>query len=164
MANLNCSDVALAAQVKPFVNEAHLFNDAGIAFAVWPPSGDLIEPDAVALACESAAEILQSQTLQPRPNSQTESSNASHDPPLSSDLGSCDLVTEAGDGAAQGEAHLPSRAIAVNAAATHSIMLRAGSVSATSSQAASAESKGVLLARKVWQEINVVAAGVIDQS
>ena len=24
-------------QVKLFVNEAHLFNDAGIAFPVWPP-------------------------------------------------------------------------------------------------------------------------------
>lgn len=30
-----CGNAAL--QAKPFINEAHVFNDAGLSFDVWPP-------------------------------------------------------------------------------------------------------------------------------
>ena len=40
-------------QVKPFVNEAHLFNDAAIFFDVWPPQLGYMQDQCTAVGADN---------------------------------------------------------------------------------------------------------------
>ena len=119
-----------AVQAKPFINEAHVFNDAGLSFDVWPPrtgssaSDAPPKPTAISLASDL------DESLKP--------SNAQNQPEL--DAGVCLADKDSYAESANCEASHGNGTVIGHAAASDVVGSDLGM------------SRGYLLALKLWEE------------
>ena len=135
-------------QAKPYINEAHVFNDAGLSFDVWPPSNSNIQDEFTASLTQACnAEQQQAEDGQSSTDNQQCSTRGCSS-------GSC--------GAFSAQSYLSSR--------DHTgPVCKDGSNStcqaSAQSEAGSADvGRGYLLAAKLWQEaLLTLAASASDQ-
>ena len=118
-------------QAKPFVSEAHVFNDAGLSFDVWPPkTGSFSVPSSTnetsgADGSDNDIDALQTETLDKLP--------------LVTDSCPADIITDDG----------------TSSAGSHNTSMSGGNGGCGSTDI----SRGYLLAVKLWQEaVATVAA------
>ena len=135
-------------QAKPYINEAHVFNDAGVSFDVWPPSSNNIQDEKITSfrqAC--SAEQQQADDGQSSIDNQ-ECSNKG----LSS--GSC--------GAFSAQSYLSSRDHTGHVCKDDNNTT--AQASAQSEAGTAGMGRGYLLAAKLWQEaLLTLAASASDQ-
>ena len=129
----------LLVQAKPFINEAHVFNDAGLSFDVWPPQ---TSSSAAQASDEVTPTDIKADFDTDTINSPVTAQNLASDscaPDSLNGVGSCP--------AGMGSAHL------------NSISNNTVAVGGTSDVRPDKEiSRGYLLAVKLWQEALATAA------
>lgn len=132
-------------QAKPYINEAHVFNDAGVSFDVWPPSINDIQDKPTGIL-RQACSIGQQQD---------DDGQSSIDNQECSNRGTS-------SGAFSAQSHLSSREHSGHVCKDDSNTT--AQTSAQSEAGTAGMGRGYLLAAKLWQEaVLTLAASALDK-